>query len=951
MINKDEFMNKIDEWYENDEHEKIIEAILALSDDELDDDILGQLAVAYNNTGEYKKAIAVLESQRPRLESWFKWQYRMGYALMNAADDEECEDDEELRFNILDRARVCFARCMNMNPPEDYLEECDMYIESIEARLNDGEEDEEPDGDPELYTDEEMTAVEEHIKEYFGDFPTVYHEVYSPDIHVDVCCVPPNEKRNYYTLITMGMGAHVMNVPEELQAQGLGRAELLICLPPDWKLGEPSDEWYWPLGLIKNLARLPINCDTWLGYAHSVDNLEPFAPNTALCGSLIIMPEDVDKEAEVCELPSGEKVHFFEVLPLYQTEMNFKIDHDAETLLAMMNGISHVTQIDRPNACPDYVLNEKPESLSTRYSESVIDNGAAHVASIDEKKLNVDRITGYNHLAIFLRWAIERKLTARDFNEHFSAEVQGVLDGTATDLREFVRDKLDGVLLTFFFSYEGFRFIKYYYTDGSDESVFFPCDVDRYAENYFGTERYNSEEFQDEAYLFVPFDEEYYKGLSAVIDKHFADFRAQDTYTADFAENVMRGLLGCRCTAYDSDSNEEIRQAFEQARLRGQEKGFTPLLVIYDADGEARRGEGLDELFDGLFFSAPITIAEVPVKSGAEVFGWFKSWFGAKELPAAKADISEFEQLYGSAPAVINCADSEPAPVMFLPEAGGKYSAIIADPALNETGEDDTRLKLCKDENSVDLLPAMVNYLGCRYTLFPPCENDSALMSAYAQARIRGAHEGFVPVILSIDKTLLENLIYVSNSTQDDAEFGFDIDKLSAYRSAMLSMPLPDGKRVLAEYIEQCRTDAEEADVDFDEEIVGEVTPNQPLTRFISYWNAEEKRTEPLILAEIPVNKPWQVFAYLPFGGWHECPNTTELMAAAKYWYKKYGAVPAAIGKDELEFFVDRPANADDALPLALEMYGFCPDLDQNSRIGELAGSLDGSTVWYFRWE
>ena len=66
---------------------------------------------------------------------------------------------------------------------------------------------------PEVYSEEERKAVEEHIKACFGAFETVLHEVVSPDIHVDVCVIPPAKDRNYYTLVTMGMGAHRMNVP------------------------------------------------------------------------------------------------------------------------------------------------------------------------------------------------------------------------------------------------------------------------------------------------------------------------------------------------------------------------------------------------------------------------------------------------------------------------------------------------------------------------------------------------------------------------------------------------------------------------------------------------------------------------------------------------------------------------------------------------------------------
>ena len=52
--------------------------------------------------------------------------------------------------------------------------------------------------------------------------------------------------------------------------------------------------------------------------------------------------------------------------------------------------------------------------------------------------------------------------------------------------------------------------------------------------------------------------------------------------------------------------------------------------------------------------------------------------------------------------------------------------------------------------------------------------------------------------------------------------------------------------------------------------------------------------TYPLILAKIPVKNPWEIFAYLPFGNWNDCPDTPDLMAAAKYWFEQYGAVPAA---------------------------------------------------------
>ena len=145
--------------------------------------------------------------------------------------------------------------------------------------------------EPELYTEDEMSAIEQHIQNTFGDFENVFHELASPDIHVDICVVPPSEERDYYTLVTMGMGAHRMHVPEELAEYKLERAELVIALPPDWKLdGESMEEerWYWPIGLLKVLAHLPIASDTWLGWGHTMDKQSPFAEDTELCAALLV---------------------------------------------------------------------------------------------------------------------------------------------------------------------------------------------------------------------------------------------------------------------------------------------------------------------------------------------------------------------------------------------------------------------------------------------------------------------------------------------------------------------------------------------------------------------------------------------------------------------------------------------------------------------------------------
>lgn len=200
---------------------------------------------------------------------------------------------------------------------------------------------------PEMYTEKEMKRVDDFINRTFGEVPSVFHEIFSPDIHVDICMIPPGEDRDYYTLVTMGMGAHKMNVPEELKKYKLERAELLITLPADWKVEDSDEKWYWPIRLLKSAARLPINCDTWLGWGHTLDNVEPYAENTELCGALLIDP--MVGSGNCCKLSRNEEILFYQLIPIYRKEMEYKIKNGAEELLKLLSETSFVVDINRPD--------------------------------------------------------------------------------------------------------------------------------------------------------------------------------------------------------------------------------------------------------------------------------------------------------------------------------------------------------------------------------------------------------------------------------------------------------------------------------------------------------------------------------------------------------------------------------------------------------------------------
>ena len=723
----------------------------------------------------------------------------VSYVLEN---DVELHDGETIGFAADDKHAI--TRSPGVSLPEDQMTLKISWEPSEGGPEDEGEEDDpdpetpdEPEGEtpqdqetgaPEVYSEEEMEIIEGHIQQYFGAFENVFHELSSPDIHVDICVVPPSEEHDYYTLVTMGMGAHRMNVPEELAEYKLERAELAIALSKDWKLkyeDMKNERWYWPIRLLKDLARLPIASDTWLGFGHTLDQQEDFAENTKLCAAILTGPQGTEDGSEVCNLPNGDEVNFYQVIPLYRDEMEYKLAHDADALLDKMEGISFVVNPNRQDAITR-------GTLSNDDFDGEMDDASYHIESIEEKGLPIDPINAYNLFAIYLRWCIEHDLMGEDFlNEYGEVAKQVKADPASVDLRAFIRDKLNGQIMVPMFNKIGRAFTSYYY--GEPDSPNFPRDIENYALEYLGPEKYYSDEFQFKAPLFIPFDEDYYQAMAKVIEERFTNWQGQD---------------------------------FDEGTLE------------------------------------PSEVAQ-----------------------------------------------------------------------------------------------AIMEYLDCECTYFPSMKDDDPIMSAYSYAKRESVKEGFVPVLIKADdETLWECLIMNSDPDSDgEDDYAFDPDKVAEYRKKILSAPVKDSKAVLQALIGQRKEEADDDDMDWEEEVLGEMEGGYENNRFSCYWDSDTDMTYPLILAKIPVKNPWEIFAYLPFGNWNDCPDTPELMAAAKYWFEQYGAVPAAMSHDELEFLLPAPVPGEKAMDAAVELYSFCPDIidqgPEDATVGALADVLRQSTVWYFWWD
>lgn len=355
-----------------------------------------------------------------------------------------------------------------------------------------------------------MRDVIRHIEKYYGKIDSLldWPRVTGPDIKIGV--INPTEEWDFYTLITVGLSDVKMDVPTEFNMLNLEYAEILICLPAYWKLNDNDKQWQWPVNLMKTLVNLSTSPGGWISWGQTFDNLVPFSDTTEQSAAILVEPQMIEEEGLELILDDRE-VNFYQIIPLYIEELEYKEEHGAEALIMEMENVSFLVNPLRYSSVGE---------LAGKY---IMDDAIWHYSTIERKKLKVKGEVALNHMAIYLRWAMKNNLLNDETWKKYEDYISAYPETTKTDLRKFIYEKLKGILRFTLFNLEGASFAKYYYGDG--HLPYYPADVDAHALKYFGEERYTCDEFQNEAYLFVPFNEEYYEEMEEVLDKRFEEWK------------------------------------------------------------------------------------------------------------------------------------------------------------------------------------------------------------------------------------------------------------------------------------------------------------------------------------------------------------------------------------------------------------------------------------------
>ena len=815
------FHARIQKWNDDDEYTRCIRALDGVPTQYRDYRHAYALARALENyavlgDGQYgcprdkarealRRAIGVLESVREEGLDRAEWHMRMAYGYQYLTGEEEKAipyartwaqldpEDEDAPCVIRECEKAVEARCKNDGKPVDrkgvflgfvLLEKAHWdkgrLIADLKAEWDidvpeEDKDDRKDNGDSLVFEAGDMIAA---VSLMHGPVPGGEAEDNAENNYMWPDAVKAAQSHAAHIMVTvLGKETDV-----RLRGQFFVKLAAACCRQPG-VLGvytsgvvfEPS--FYADMAGVMKEGELPLNNWIWFGL-HRREG--------GVCGYTYGMDVFGKEELEVLDADADPLAvrEFLVSLAGYVIGSDVTLN-DGETI-GFSQGDRH-----RITRSPGVALPDQPTlKVSFEQNEILLDEAAPHLESIREKCLPVDELNAFSHLAIYLRWCIEHDLMSESFCRRWPDIVEAVRTNPAEAcLREWLRDKLKGELHASIFNERGADFACYYYGALHEYTPHYTMDVDIHAVSRIGVERNFSDEIQDEAYLFLPFDEDYYREMARIIERRYENWAGQ---------------------------------RFDDSTL-----------------------------------------------------------------------------------------------------------------APSETAE------------------ALMAYLDCECTYFPSMADDDPIMCAYEYAGKNAAHEGFVPMLIAVDETLWECLMLNSDPAHEgDDDHAFDPDAVAAYRQSQLAAPLPDGRMVLEDGMAERRAEAEDDSKDWDTEVVGRMEGGFNNHRFSGYWNSETDMTHPVILARIPVRHPWEVFAHLPFGNWNDCPDTPQLMAVARYWFEKFGAVPAVMTHDELDFALPKPIGWELAVQTALEQYAFCPDMDQNHEsVGALADTLRQSKIWYFWWD
>lgn len=202
--------------------------------------------------------------------------------------------------------------------------------------------------------------IDDHLNYIFPGRKTGLHiDPSGAKYQIDINIMYPTDDEDFYVIYTSGMSSEDMLLPEGLEKDypEFKRAELFMLLPKNWDIDNmvspiPKHETYWPMQLLRMLARFHYEFFTWIGPGYTVE-YSSFANNTKLSAAMVV---SLGNDISIIKTKDNKLISLYLVIPLYKEEVKYKMQHGYEAFIDKFaenfppdNGREWIIDINRKN--------------------------------------------------------------------------------------------------------------------------------------------------------------------------------------------------------------------------------------------------------------------------------------------------------------------------------------------------------------------------------------------------------------------------------------------------------------------------------------------------------------------------------------------------------------------------------------------------------------------------
>jgi len=172
------------------------------------------------------------------------------------------------------------------------------------------------------YENSPMGLLEKHYRKFTGPFEeTVWHSTDKKIVHIDIYQFAPSPERPFWTLVTSGMSFEPQFVPDDSELSG--RTELIVYVP---KVKG------WMISVLKGLAEMPFDEQTFLHWHHTVPNGKPMTVEPSSLTSFFFMPPYFEDPPFSRLVINEEPIDILWLFPITEVEREYANMHGGKIL-------------------------------------------------------------------------------------------------------------------------------------------------------------------------------------------------------------------------------------------------------------------------------------------------------------------------------------------------------------------------------------------------------------------------------------------------------------------------------------------------------------------------------------------------------------------------------------------------------------------------------------------